>query len=163
MNAVLFGSLVLVLASVEPRVPSTVDGKWTVILHRTAFSQVPPAEQKEVKSVPPKPVSASEHLVIVIDNQPEAIARKLREQFHVTQSVSPRVFLVRGDPSNSGVLEGERFRVFATPLIPEEVLESLDDKEALFVSAWRERLQQSPKRRKGEGLNWDHPDFKPPR
>jgi len=87
----------------------------------------------------------------------------LREHHEVTQSVSKRVFLVRRDPSELGVPRREGLHIFSTPEIPEEILSSLDDAESLFVSAWRIRLQQPLKKRHGEGLDWDHPGFKPPR
>jgi len=57
----------------------------------------------------------------------------------------------------------EGLHIFLTPDVPEQILNSLGDRESLFVSAWRTRLQQQPKKRAGDGLDWDHPGFKSPR
>ncbi len=101
---------------------------------------------------------AAQSLVILPDRELETL-RRLRAAFDVTQSVSPRVFLARGEPSGLADLEGAR--IFSNPEIPETVLIDLDEKERLFVGAWRIRFEA--KKRVGEGLNWDHPGFKPPR
>lgn len=113
--------------------------------------------------MPPETDRVSEHLIIITGPEPEETLMLLREHFEVTQSVSKRVFLVRGAQSGLRVPKREGLHTFSTPDIPEETLRSLDDKESLFVSAWRTRLQQPPKKRVGEGLNWDHPGFIPPR
>jgi hypothetical protein len=105
----------------------------------------------------------SEHLIIMTGKEPEETLLRLREHFEVTQSVSTRVFLVRGDPYGPSVPKREGLHIFSTPDISEEILSSLDAKESLFVSAWRSRLQQPQKKRSGEGLDWDHPGFQPPR
>lgn len=106
-------------------------------------------------------MQSAEHLVIITGKDPEQTLIRLRHG--ITQSVSKRVFLIRGDPSVLNVPPQEDVHIFSTPDVPEEILNLLDDKESLFVSAWRTRLQQSPKQRPGEGLDWDHPGFKPPR
>jgi len=105
----------------------------------------------------------SEHLIIITGEKPEATLIWLREHHEVTQSVSTRVFLVRGDPPQLSVPKREGLHIFSTPDVPEEILNSLDATESLFVSAWRTRFQQPLKKRLGEGLDWDHPGFKPPR
>ena len=103
---------------------------------------------------------ATERLVILPDREPETL-RRLRSAFDITQSVSRRVFLARQEPSGLSAADLEGVRVFAAPDIPEPVLLGLDEKERLFVGAWRIRFEA--KKRIGEGLNWDHPGFKPPR
>ena len=105
----------------------------------------------------------SEHLVIVTGKEPEQIFMRLSRQITVTQRVSSRVFLVSGAQPVVNVSEPEGVHIFSTPEVPAEILNSLDEKESLFVSAWQTRLRQSRKQRPGEGLDWDHPGFKPPR
>ena len=105
----------------------------------------------------------SEHLVIVTGKEPEQIFMRLSRQLTVTQRVSSRVFLVSGAQPVVNVPEPEGVHIFSTEEVPAEILNSLDEKESLFVSAWQTRLQQSRKQRPGEGLDWDHPGFKPPR
>jgi hypothetical protein len=123
----------------------------------------PEKEQKEVNQVPPETGPIPEHLIIIEGKEPDEALMRLREHYEVTQSASKRVFLVRGDRSGRSLPKQEGLHIFSTPDIPEEILSSLDDKESLFVSAWRTRLQQPKKKRLGEGLDWDHPGFKPPR
>ena len=104
----------------------------------------------------------AEQLIIVTGQLPEGALKGLRERYQVTQSVSNRVFLVRAQPSLGGPTP-ESLHIFSTAEIPEEVLNSLDERESLFVAAWRSRLLSPPKKRPGEGLDWDAPGFKPPR
>jgi len=115
-----------------------------------------------VNQVPRETGYVPEHLVIVTGHAPEETSKRLGDDFDVTQRVSKRVFLVRPS-ATTRVSEVEGLHIFSTPDIPQEVLSSLDDKEFLFVSAWRTRLQEQSKKRPGEGLDWDHPGFKPPR
>jgi hypothetical protein len=111
--------------------------------------------------VPHETAPVPEYLVIITSKEPEENLRWLREHYDVTQSVSKRVFLVRGDPSGLSVPKREGLHIFSTPDVPEQILNSLDDRESFFVSAWRTRLQQQPKKRAGDGLDWDHPGFTP--
>jgi hypothetical protein len=123
----------------------------------------PARTTQEMNQVPHETAPVPEYLVIITSKEPEENLRWLREHYDVTQSVSKRVFLVRGDPSGLSVPKREGLHIFSTPDVPEQILNSLDDRESLFVSAWRTRLQQQPKKRAGDGLDWDHPGFTPPR
>jgi hypothetical protein len=105
----------------------------------------------------------SDHLVIITGKDSDEILLQLREHCNVTQSISKRVFLVQEDPAQLNVPKWKGLHIFSNPDIPEEILNFLDDKESLFVSAWRVRLQQPSKKRTGEGVSWDYPGFKPPR
>ncbi len=100
-----------------------------------------------------------EQLIIVTGRLPDEALKRLRQRCEVTQSVSSGVFLIRGEPSG---LTPEGVHVFSTPDVPDEILNSLDEHESLFVAAWQSRLQQPPKKRPGEGLDWDDPEFEPP-
>lgn len=113
--------------------------------------------------VQPEPTPSSEHLIIIAGNKPRETLTELRSRFHITQSASMRVFLVHGDISGFDLSRLEGVSVFSTPDIPEDILSSLDSSESLFVSAWIARVQRGAKHRPGDGLNWDHPDFRPPR
>jgi ABC-type iron transport system FetAB permease component len=103
-----------------------------------------------------------EQLIVITGLVPDEVLDSLRERYRVTQSVSKRVFLVRGQ-LDLGWSAPEGVRTFSTADIPEEILNSLDQQEAMFVAAWRLRLQAPTKQRPGEGLDWDAPGFEPPR
>jgi hypothetical protein len=116
-----------------------------------------------VNQASPEAGPHSEFLVIITGPQPDEIRRGLRGRYQVTQSISTRVFLVRADATGLQAPSPEGCQVFSQAHVPEEILESLDEGESLFVSAWLARLRQAPKRRRGEGLDWDDPGFEPPR
>jgi hypothetical protein len=105
---------------------------------------------------------APEQLIIITGQVPDEVLDSLRERYRVTQSISKRVFVVRGQP-DPGWSAPEGVRTFSTADIPEQILNSLDKQEAMFVAAWRLRLQAPAKQRPGEGLDWDAPGFEPPR
>jgi hypothetical protein len=102
-----------------------------------------------------------EQLIIITGQLPDETLNSLRERYEVTQSVSNRVFLVRGQPSLSGPAP-EGLHTFSKADIPDEILRSLDQRESIFVEAWRLRLQEPAKKRLGEGLDWDASGFEPP-
>jgi len=104
---------------------------------------------------------ASEHLVIITAKEPQERFTQLSQRHTVTQSISNRVFLVSGALPVVSVPE-EGVHIFSTPEVPAEIFNSLNQKESLFVLAWQTRLQQAQKQRRGEGLDWDSPGFKPP-
>ena len=104
---------------------------------------------------------APEQLIIIPGQLPDEMLNSLRERYRVTQSVSNRVFLVREQPSLGGPAP-EGLHTFSTADIPDEILSSLDQRESIFVAAWRLRMQVPAKKRTGEGLDWDAPGFKPP-
>ena len=102
-----------------------------------------------------------EQLIIVTGRLSDEALKRLRQRCEVTQSMSSGVFLIRGEPGLGGPTP-DGVHVFSTPDVPDEILSSLDEREALFVAAWQSRLQQPPKKRPGDGLDWDDPEFKPP-
>jgi hypothetical protein len=104
---------------------------------------------------------ASEQLLIITGQLPDETLHSLRERYRVTQRVSDRVFLVRGQPGPGGPTP-EGVHTFSTADIPDEILRALDQQESIFVAAWRLRLQAPAKKRTGEGVPWDAPGFKPP-
>ena len=111
--------------------------------------------------MPSETDQAPEQLIIITGQLPDETLNSLRECYKVTQSVSNRVFLVRGQPSLSGPAP-EGLHTFSKADIPDEILSSLDQRESIFVEAWRLRLQVPAKKRTGEGLDWDAPGFEPP-
>jgi hypothetical protein len=111
--------------------------------------------------MPSETDQAPEQLIIITGQIPEETLNSLRESYRVTQSVSNRVFLVRGQASLGGPAP-EGLHTFTKADIPDEILSSLDQRESMFVAAWRHRLQAPAKKRPGEGLDWDAPGFKPP-
>jgi hypothetical protein len=105
---------------------------------------------------------APEQLIIITGQVPDEMLDSVRDRYRVTQIISKRVFLVRGQP-DPGWSAPEGVHAFSTADIPDEILSSLDQQDAMFVAAWQLRLRGPGKQRPGEGLDWDAPGFKPPR
>lgn len=103
-----------------------------------------------------------ELLVIVGDEDAAATVRELTgaAMVHVA---SPRVFVIN-DPAgvHTNELAGvPRLTAIRGGSIAPEVLDELDENEALFVQAWTLRKSES-KTRRGDGLDWDSEGFEPP-
>lgn len=107
-----------------------------------------------------------EWLIILSDEGADEARKRLSAHHRIVQVASPRVVVVqspekvepdmplRSIPGVVTVTDGEA---------PPEVMEGLDESEALFVAAWSSRIKQGPsKERRGEGLPWDAPGFEPP-
>jgi hypothetical protein len=93
---------------------------------------------------------AAERLIVVTGPRSEESLARVRMLYNVTQTVSKRVFLARGggDPEPEGVLS------FSGAEVPREILKALDDREALFVAAWRaQRVDRRVARRRGAFSN----------
>lgn len=114
-------------------------------------------------------MSVDEFLVVLDPASATAAAEAplpaLRAAARVTQVMSDRVVLVQAEgpelvatlravPGVALVLTEPE----AEPSVDDAV--GLDEKERLFVAAWRARAR--PKQRPGEGLDWDAPGFLPP-
>ncbi len=105
-----------------------------------------------------------ELLVIFGDDGAEEALAELSNRRPVTHVVSRRVVVVqhptdepdvdiRAIPGVAAVMAAE---------VPPEFLATLDETEAMFVTAWSSRKGKPKKERSGEGLPWDAPGFEPP-
>ena len=81
----------------------------------------------------------------------------------VTQIASSRLVVLEAESSAISALaalpgvEG----VYEAP-VPDEVIERLEEPEALFARAWQMRQQRPRRERRGEGLDWDAEGLEPP-
>lgn len=86
------------------------------------------------------------------------------EGYRVTQSVSPRVVIVElsGDTTRENLQATNGVDAVLEPgeILTVDIRRTLTDAEALFVDAYAQRSR--PKKRLGEGLDWDAKGFLPP-
>lgn len=108
--------------------------------------------------------SGRELLVILSGDRALESFKQVSANCRVHHSASPRVVVVE-------CLQSELAELRSIPGVtvvtggdsPPEVMDSLNDSEALFVAAWLSRIKEGPsKRRLSEGLSWDAPGFVPP-
>jgi hypothetical protein len=101
-----------------------------------------------------------ERLIILDPRLGRSALAELRAVAHVTQVLEPRLVLLHSDAATIALLS----RIPGVIGVHEEALgeipPDLTPSERMFVSAWEAR--QRPKDRRGEGLAWDAPGFKPP-
>jgi hypothetical protein len=110
-----------------------------------------------------------ERLVVLTADDPAAAQlaqRQLADTARIMQRYGPHVFVVevapelvealQAPPGVIGIYEGT---------VPAELTSRLDETGRLGVAAWNERhtagYHSAKRRRKGEGLPWDDPDFEP--
>lgn len=107
---------------------------------------------------------AAEYLVLLDESEPATSLAGLRQQGAVTQVASPRLVVFTADRTHAAGIESYPGVVGAFKgSLPADVIESLDDSEAIFAAAWALRhAGTSPKQRYGEGMSWDAPGFQPP-
>jgi hypothetical protein len=106
-----------------------------------------------------------DEVLVVLDPRESAEAlERLRERHHITQVGSPRVVVLGIAPGEPGSLESVPGVVAVSrgPPLPDAVVEELDDRETLFVTAWASRMTAPEKQRQGEGRPWDASGFEPP-
>jgi len=107
--------------------------------------------------------SSSEYLVILEPSAATEALEHLRSGHWVIQVGSPRVVVVVVSPGETPP-SSETPGVVAVSggALPADIIEELDEQEALFVAAWTSRITGPEKQRRGEGLPWDAPGFEPP-
>jgi hypothetical protein len=110
-----------------------------------------------------------DEFLVVLDPVPAAAATEdplpaLRAAARVTQVLSRRLVLVQAGGAElvAAVRAVPGVALVQTDPAAELSVDAtgLDEKERLFVAAWRARSR--PKQRPGEGLDWDAPGFLPP-
>jgi hypothetical protein len=107
--------------------------------------------------------TGSEYLVILDPVAAAEALEQLGSNHRVTQVGSPRVVVVtvpRGETPPSSAIPG--VVAVSGGALPDDMVEELDEQEALFVAAWTRRMMGPGKQRRGEGLPWDAPGFEPP-
>jgi len=101
-----------------------------------------------------------ERLVILDLRLGQSVIAELRSVADVTQMMPPRIVLLRSDAATAARIAQMPGVVSLHDATLGEVPSDLTPSERTFVSAWE--LRQRPKDRRGEGLSWDAPGFKPP-
>jgi hypothetical protein len=101
-------------------------------------------------------------LLLILDaHQPST---NLLQRYRVTQKASPRVVIVEGGDDSTKeelqTIEGVEVVLEPGERPSSDVRGALSDAELLFVDAYAQRAR--PKKRQGEGLNWDAEGFLPP-
>lgn len=95
-------------------------------------------------------------ILVILKAAGAADASRAHSGARVTQSVSDRVFVAQGQITPSSAVE----RVLTGSESGSDLPADLTPTEKLFVEGWL--LSKKPKRRTGEGLDWDAPGFQPP-
>lgn len=107
-------------------------------------------------------MSDPHELLLVLDAR-RSSANVLRE-YRVTQQASPRVMLVEGGDDSAKqalqTLDGVDAVLEPGEAPSTDLRRELTDAELVFVDAYTQRSR--PKKRKGEGLDWDAEGFLPP-
>jgi hypothetical protein len=94
-----------------------------------------------------------------VSEQQTAVLRQLR----VVSSFPPRLVVVEATEDKVRDLRRDQAVSLVIEMqVEAEHLSDLRPEEQLFVRGWIERMTAPPKRRPGEGLNWDAPGFEPP-
>ena len=101
-----------------------------------------------------------ERLAILDPSLGSSLIAELRAIAHVTQVMAPRLVLLHADAATAARIAQMPGVVSLHEGTLGEVPPDLTQTERLFISAWEAR--QRPKDRRGEGLDWDAPGFKPP-
>jgi hypothetical protein len=107
-------------------------------------------------------VAQQEVLAVITDAEGEQALRHLANGLRITQRVSPRVALVTGPEAGIRKLAATSGIEIVDRNLSVDALERLDQTEALFAKAWRQRTADAAEVRRGDGLAWDAPGYEPP-
>lgn len=135
--------------------PRTIREDLTRARHSVALSV---REESRVAS------DDGELLVIMSEGSVDSDSAGLADGFRIVHAVSRRVFVIEPPagiastdvaalPGVAAMSEGD---------VAPEMLEGLDETEALFVQAWSKRKGEPKTQRRGERLDWDAGGFEPP-
>src|SRR5215208_5654769 len=110
-----------------------------------------------------------ERLVVLTADDPAAARlaqRQLAGTAHIAQRYGQHVFVVEVAPELLAALQAPSGVVgIYEGTVPDELTNRLDEIGRLGVAAWNERhtagYHAAKRKRKGEGLPWDDPDFEP--
>jgi len=101
-------------------------------------------------------------LLLILDAAP--ISSDLERHYRITQKISPRVLIVEGAGASAKkelqTMEGVEAVLEPGERPAPEIRGALNDAELIFVDAYAQRAV--PKKRHGDGLDWDAAGFLPP-
>ena len=105
-----------------------------------------------------------ELLVIMSEGSVDSDSAGLADGFRIVHAVSRRVFVIESPAgtASTDVAALPGVAAMSKGDVAPEILEGLDETEALFVQAWSRREGESKTQRRGEGLDWDADGFEPP-
>ena len=105
-----------------------------------------------------------ELLVIMSEGSVDSDSAGLADGFRIVHAVSRRVFVIdsSADAGSTDVAALPGVVAMSEGDVAPEILEGLDETEALFVQAWSRRKGKPKTQRRGEGLDWDAGGFEPP-
>jgi len=103
-----------------------------------------------------------ESLVVLAEGGAGEARRRLQSRFRVLQVASSRLMVVQGSAGDvAAALASSPGVVAVTDMeLSPEALAGLEGTDATWASAWSQRGR--PKKRAGDGLDWDAPGFEPP-
>jgi hypothetical protein len=109
-------------------------------------------------------LSIPRHDVLIILNDTELAAGRSHVQgsTQILQEGSPRILTAVRPADLDALRAGPGIRAVIERTVPADLLPTLDEGEALFVSAWEQQPGMRNKARPGEGLPWDTPGYDPP-
>jgi hypothetical protein len=117
-----------------------------------------------VKEKSPVASNREELLIVMSEGATGDAGSELFDGYPIVHAVSRRVFVVEtpADASSTDIAALPGVAAVSEGGVASEILEGLDETEALFVAAWSRRRGESKKQRRGEGLDWDAAGFEPP-
>jgi hypothetical protein len=106
----------------------------------------------------------TDELLIILKNAGDEALQYMKTNHRVLHLISPRVMVIQRPEGDHALNLRDVSNVEATiepgDEVPVEILQDLNETEALSARAWTHRAK--PKTRPGEGLSWDAPGFVPP-
>jgi hypothetical protein len=107
----------------------------------------------------------NEELLVIVSNDVAGSGGTVfPDRFPIVHAASSRVFVIKlpADASSGDVATLPGVTAVTRGGSTPEILEGLEEMEALFVRAWSKRKEESATQRRGEGLDWDADGFEPP-
>lgn len=101
-----------------------------------------------------------EYLIILRSNLANQVLEQVRAVATVTQTLPPRLVLIRAEAGVQARLAGIAGVAGVYNETPPDLPPDLTRTESLFISGWESRQRRKP--RPGEDLAWDAPGFVAP-
>jgi len=121
------------------------------------------AAAKPISSRPTSEVTMTIEMLIVLDEHAPALTRRHLAGLTTKQRVSDLVCTASLDEAQREKLrELPGVRVFPARTPPESLPNHLTATEQLFAQAWLLQQEKEDTQRRGQGLDWDDPDYVPP-
>ena len=105
---------------------------------------------------------STEMLVVLTATHRQQTREVIKNRFQLRHIVSDRILVIeKPDERQISLLRAMTgIQVATVEPLPQDILNTLNQTETLWVAAWFERKR--PKQRPGDGLTWDAPGFLPP-